>query len=216
MPRHSRDKRTGRTPEQTDADRAFISSGLLRGETMSSIAERLTAMRPYRVTLSMVSFEAEYMRSEWRKQFMQDVSTATAIELAKLAELEKAYWEGYERSQKDLIKSVSEANESNSVSRRSPSHSMSEPFKSSRATVTKESRDGSVQWLAGVMSCVAQRCRILGIGVQSKAAEEDWMKSARKFGVQNPSEIFNDLVKQFVQATDGSAVGTEDDPGGEG
>lgn len=216
MARHARDKRTGRMPEQIDADRAFISSALLRGETMSSIAERLSAMRPYRVTLDIVALEARYMREEWRRQFMQDVSTATAIELARLAELEKAYWEGYQRSQQDLVKTVKEANESNAVARRPNSHDTLEPFKSSRAIVSKEGRDGSVQWLAGVMSCIAQRCRILGLGVQSKQAEDDWIKSAKKFGVQNPSEIFNDLVKHFVEAADGSPLGTEDDLGGEG
>jgi hypothetical protein len=81
-----------RSEDRLEADRATIARRYLQGRTQAEIAAELG------MTQQMVSYDLQVVRQRWRQSGIRDLDEAKAIELAKLDELERTYWEAWRAS----------------------------------------------------------------------------------------------------------------------
>ena len=72
-------------------------------------------------------------------------------------------------------------------------------FGTIRTTIEREMLLGVPAYLAGVMSCIDRRCKILGLDAPV-AVTVDWRKEAEQAGY-NAGELFEQLVNQIAAVT---------------
>ena len=90
------------------------------------------------------------LHAEWLASALVDISEAKSRELARLDDLERTYWAGWQRSQ-DPVEVINKRAVETHAGR--------------RITVNTQSSDqvGDPRFLAGVGWCIEQRCKLLGI-----------------------------------------------------
>ncbi len=129
-----------RTPEQILQHREEIAARYLRGEYQADIAALLG------ISQQQVSYDLKAIRATWLASAIRDFDAAKAQELAKIDAVEREYWLGWERSQRDKKIEYSEHNTNG--------------FKDS---TRKEGQAGNPAFLSGILACIERRCAILGI-----------------------------------------------------
>lgn len=139
------------TPER-EADFVEIARLYCRGLTHQEIADWLNANRPYRLSRGSISKDVTEIFSRWEQSVKADVERFKLHELGKLDVMEREYWDAWERSKLDVTFKSQTTNASDEK----------------HSTVSKTSRDGNPAFLQGVMACIDQRCRILGIYAPTK------------------------------------------------
>jgi len=122
----------------------------LRGETCEEIALALG------VSASQISRDLKRKGQEWFDAAWQDLGLLRARELAKLRQLEQSYWRAWATSKGPRETSA----------RRSQGN----PPHTTTVTVHSDASEGNPAFLAGVLRCLRQRSRILGLG--GKALEQ--------------------------------------------
>lgn len=186
--------RRKRTRGQREYDLRVASELYLKGYTLPEIAEKVSENRPYSLSKSQIFYDLQDIRQTWIQSAILDFTTHQAQELAHIDNLEKSYWEAWEKSlQKQEITHVEKTEDKTGISQ-VPSYSRTKTRKE-----IKE-RDGNVTFLQGVQWCIEERCKILGLFAPTRINVNDWRKEAELAGVYNPNEIFNDVVSKFVSA----------------
>jgi hypothetical protein len=137
--------RKGRTPDQIRSDRAEIAHLYLQRRTQAEIAEKLGLSR------QQIGYDLNAIREEWLQSSVMDFNGRKAEELARLDRLEREYWNAWIESKKETQVSTTEQTTGGDNGDRL------------RAVVRKEQQTGNPQYLAGVQSCIEQRCKILGL-----------------------------------------------------
>jgi hypothetical protein len=153
-----------RTPLQRERDLRLTASLYLRGLVQHEIAQRLGVSR------QQVGYDLTVLRRRWQESALADFHAKKADELAKADELERTYWEAWERSCQARETSTQERTQG------------AAPADGGRlrAGVRKESRDGNPDFLRGVERCIEMRCKILGAFAALKVApttpdgQEEW------------------------------------------
>jgi hypothetical protein len=136
--------RKGRTPDQIRSDRAEIAQLYLLRRTQAEIAEKLGLSR------QQIGYDLNAVREEWLHSSLTDFNQRKAEELARLDRLEREYWNAWLESKKETQVATTEQTTDGDGDRL-------------RAVVRKEQQTGNPQYLAGVQSCIEQRCKILGL-----------------------------------------------------
>lgn len=136
---------------QIAARRADVAERYLRGQSMRKIGLALG------VNVATVHSDIEACRAEWRERRISATDEQIVTELAKLDELERTYWEAWERSLTPRNHtSQRQVNTQGGVTRIGAGVSYAVQ------TQTVE-RDGNPAYLGGVERCIERRCKLLGL-----------------------------------------------------
>jgi hypothetical protein len=166
----------------------------LRGLTQHEIAERLN------VTRQQVGYDLKVLLRRWQESALADFNAKKAAELAKVDELERTYWEAWQRSCQAREVTTQEKTQAGEGAADEPRR---------KVGVRKEERDGNPEFLKGVERCVEMRCKIIGAYAALKIApttpdgQEEWHASDR--------ETTAVLCAAFARL--GLALGPASDPG---
>ncbi len=153
-----------RSKTECARDRLVIAERYIKGETQGSIADSMG------LSQQQICYDLDVIRRAWTKEAILDIDKAKARELAKISRLENTYWAAWERSCQPRERTQTRTVKADS--------SLTE------AGITKEARDGNPAFLAGIMTCIDRRCKILGLDapIRFDLAEEA-RKVAKEFGL---------------------------------
>jgi hypothetical protein len=160
-----------RSPLERERDLRRTAALYLRGLTQGEIAQRLNVSR------QQIGYDLKVLQRRWRESALADFNAKKAAELAKVDELERTYWEAWERS--------CSAREVTTQERTQAGDGPADEARL-KAGVRKEQRDGNAEFLRGVERCIEMRCKILGTFAAVKIApttpdgEEEWHASERE------------------------------------
>jgi hypothetical protein len=129
-----------------------VATRYLHGEQQYHIA------RAMGVSQSQISLDLKAIRAMWLASLVRDFDAMKSVELAKIDECERQFWSGWQRSLQPREVTLTEATEGEKPTR--------------KASVRKEGQAGDPRFLDGVLRCVQQRCKILGLDVESQALKE--------------------------------------------
>lgn len=147
---------------QIEQRRAEVSRFYLRGATLVEIS------REVRVSVTTVWKDLQSVRQEWLQSSLRNFDEARARELAKIDEIERQAWIGWNRSLRDWEQRNREISRETG-SRSDGSHAASDesakskPGRAVKTSVARRGQCGNPQFLMVVQQCVSQRCRLLGL-----------------------------------------------------
>jgi hypothetical protein len=122
------------------------------------------------VSQGTVCRDLKAIQAEWQQQRLDDFAHAKLRELARIDQLEREYWEAWERSCRDREQTLQEKTSAPTGDRL-------------KAGTRSEGRDGNPEFLRGVERCIELRCKITGSFAAVKIApttpngEEVWHAS---------------------------------------
>lgn len=201
----------GRSADQQEADLVDVAKLYLRGWKQIEILHWLVDNRDYAITQSQLSRDIQELHRRWLTAHVVDFDAAKAKELERIDVLERAYWEGYERSMAERVEdSVEEVRDEQ---RGSPTGKVADGeegeervsvadgeashiYTRSKRNRKVVQRDGSVAYLQGVERCIGLRSGILGLNAPQQL-NISWRKDARLAGV-DPDELKRNLIRQYV------------------
>lgn len=139
-----------RTKQEHARDLQFIQDLYMKGKTHWQIAQALNARYYPENPLDrrMVSYDIQKLIEEWKKRFTTEIAERKSIELEKIDNLEREYWDAWERS-KDPAKTATQ--------------------RAGDITQTVKDQDGDPRFLQGVQWCIERRIKLFGLDEPSKA-----------------------------------------------
>jgi len=123
----------------------------LHGQFQSTIARELG------ISQQSVSVDLKRLRKEWLASAVRDFDEAKSVELAKIDELERTYWTGWENSLKQREITVSKRRTGKTPG--------------DEASVRRETPMGDARFLDGVLRCITLRCDLLGFSTSTEAVK---------------------------------------------
>jgi hypothetical protein len=139
----------------------------LKQRTQAEIAQTMG------VNQGTVSRDLQAIQAEWQRQRLDDFAQAKLRELARVDQLEREYWEAWERSCQDRELTLQEKTTASTGDRL-------------KAGTRSEGRDGNPEFLRGVERCIELRCKITGAFAAVKIApttpdgQEEWHANDRE------------------------------------
>jgi hypothetical protein len=175
-----------RTREEREYDLIEIERRLLRGERQAEIARALGMSR------SQVLRDVRRIEQQWREALVRERTEWKMLELARLAELERTYWEAWLASRRPRTVETVE---------RAPAGT------EARASVRTEQRDGNPAYLAGILACIRVRIELLGLDeplrISLEMAREEAERLARVYDL-DPDEVLAEAERLLrARATEG-------------
>ena len=140
--------RPTRTKFERENDLERISALYLRGWRQVDIANELNLSR------QQIGYDLKTIQQRWQETTTLNLDEAKSKELARLDELEREYWQAWESSKGERTKARQEIGATKDAN--------GKPVVN-RSSMEKEQRDGNPAFLAGVLSCIDRRCKLLGI-----------------------------------------------------
>ena len=125
-----------------EADLARLAALYLQGKSQVEIALELRISQP------QVSRDLATLQRRWLASSLLDFDAARARELARIAHLERVYWQSWERSTQDRGRAA--------------------PERPAAGAEDREPLSGNAAFLAGVRWCIDRRCRVLGLDAAAK------------------------------------------------
>jgi transposase len=183
-----------RTPFQREEDLVQITRLYLQGRTQRDIAEVVG------VSQGQVNHDLKLIQQRWRESSIMDMNEAKQRELARLDELEREYWAAWEQSKNERTRARQESDGKS----RDGKHNVV------RATMEKEQRDGNPAFLAGVMSCIERRCKLLGLDAPAKAELTGKDGGPIKTEVANKPDLSKLSVDELLQLRSVLAKATDE------
>lgn len=137
--------------------REEISALYLKGKTQLQIANELNISR------QLVSYDLQNLYKDWNKKIEVNINELKAKELSKLDALEAEYWELYERSKSEYVKTTTIANKKDIPNKKDNGKEKDE--KTSMLSIKKEqhNRIGNNFILDSIAKIIEQRCKLLGL-----------------------------------------------------
>ena len=182
-----------RSPLERERDLRETAALYLRGLTHHEMAQRLNVSR------QQIGYDLKVLQRRWQESALADFNAKKAAELARVDELERTYWEAWERS--------CQFREVTTQERTQEGEGQAGDSRL-KAGVRKEQRDGNAEFLKGIERCIEMRCKIIGafaavkIAPTSPNGEEEWHASE--------SETNTVLLAAFARL--GLAVGAAGNP----
>lgn len=139
--------------------RTEIARYYFQGKTQHEIASLVS------MSEGQVSQDLKHLREEWKKQRLKDIDEKIAVELAKIDNLERKYWEAWEKSVENYKK------KSQKVKGSIKSEDGSKPDYR-ELTETEVIEFGEPRYLQGIERCIDKRCKLLGLEAPVKMAHE--------------------------------------------
>lgn len=197
-----------RTDDQILEDRVQIIKMALEGYTQGEIAEWLNHHRPYRLGVTQIWKDLKAVRKQWVEMYLTDYDQLKAQEIARIDNLERAAWEAFYRSVNDKETIVSTKVDDHTGASNTDAKVIGSTYSRTKIEGKKEKRDGDVKFFDTIKWCIEQRCKIYGFNAPTtQNLIVDWKEEAKKNGIANPSEMFNELVARFV--AEGTSDGDE-------
>jgi transcriptional regulator with XRE-family HTH domain len=137
-----------RTAFERERDLERTASLYLKGKTQQEIADEIGVSR------QQVGFDIQTVQRRWRESTVINLDEAKQRELARIDELERTYWQAWEKSTGERTKTKQEKTGGDGGQ--------------AKASVEKETLHGNPAFLTGVFNCVQERCRILGLYAPTK------------------------------------------------
>jgi hypothetical protein len=150
--------KTKRTPTKREYDLRLITDLYLAGKSQAEIAKELDLSQP------QISYDLAQIRAAWQAQTTFNLDEAKQIELARIDALERIYYAAWERSLAERTKTKTEQATGPAKRAKGPAQTRA------KATVERETLPGNPAYLAGIMSCIERRCKILGLDAPTKIA----------------------------------------------
>jgi predicted transcriptional regulator len=142
-----------RTPVERNRDLKLTAEMYIRGKTQYEIASELG------ISQGQVNYDLKAIQAQWRESTTMNLDEAKGRELARLDELERTFWNAWEASKMERTKSRQETDGSKKDGK----------LTVKKASTEKEQRDGNPAFLAGVLSCIDRRCKLLGLDAPTKS-----------------------------------------------
>jgi hypothetical protein len=175
----------GRTNDAVRAAQlAKVAELTLAGWTQQQIANKL------RISRQQVHYDQKRLTEEWVKQAAIDTAKAKAIELAKLARIEREAAKGWERSLRNEETHVSETSSGGDKGDKTTERK------------TKRGQAGDAAFLLVACRVSKQRCEILGIKAPEKIEADVGARTIEVVVVNRPPE-----VKAIEGPSDGEGQG---------
>lgn len=171
-------------------NRLEIAEMYLKGRYQSEIAAELG------VSQSAISKNLKAVREEWLKSALVNFNEAISKELAKVDNLERVYWESWERSLTPF--------KSKTVKAKGNPRTEEELKASAEQTLKTEDRNGDPRYLQGVQWCIEKRCKLLGLDAPDRV-QIDWRETLPD-GV-NPDDVtdqFSELMRLAANVSNDS------------
>jgi len=140
--------RLKRSPAQRASDADFVARLLAQGDTHSSIADKLAAERPYRLSTVQIAREVRKLTRDWKNAAAIEIANFKGLELMRLNYRERELWEAWDRSKEDRITRQIIPGSSN---------------RGRSISVTIESQCGDVAYMRLLLEVHEQRCKLLGL-----------------------------------------------------
>jgi hypothetical protein len=105
------------------------------------------------------------LQQRWQQSALANLNEKKALELAKVDQLERTYWQAWEDSRKTRETTTSTTEKTSAAE--SIAHAKTPPLRL-KAAMRKEARDGNPAFLEGVQWCINKRCAILGLDAPKK------------------------------------------------
>lgn len=139
--------RTGprRSQLQREQDKATISRMLLQNKTHQEIANFLEIDR------SMVTKEASAIRKEWKQSSLRDFDEARGQKLAELELIKGELWQAWQQSKEQKETTLKEK------------IAVAESDKRLKIATRSQSATGDPSYLSGILSCIKEESRLLGL-----------------------------------------------------
>jgi hypothetical protein len=144
-----------RTAFERERDLHRTAQLYLKGRTQAEIAEELNVSR------EQIKYDLAIIQTRWRSDTTINLDEAKQKELARVDHLERTYWDAWERSLEGKVKTRTEQSTNGKGADDGGT-------KAAKASVEKESLLGNPAYLAGVMSCIERRCKMLGLDAPIK------------------------------------------------
>ena len=184
-------KRTGRERSkiEKDRDRALISSLYCRGWTYETIGVEVGKLYPAGAdpgtaqvqpgkpfSKAHVHKEMKFIRKMWLRDRLGKYAERQAEELAKIDAIEREAWAAWRRSVGEQIDSIDYADQVVAVD--GDDMKTAQPYRTVERT---RQHAGSPRFLDIVLTCIEQRCKILGIGTR----EDPTSLETPEYGTKN-------------------------------
>lgn len=182
-----------RTHAQIVADRLLITELLLEGQTMFKIAQHINSIREYQLSYSQIVYDCRAIEKQWMKEYLGNIDTMKAKELARIDRIEQAAWDAWEASKRTLAQTEKEQTENEQLGRDDKAY---QKHRKVRAKKVETERDADEKFMKIIQWCVEQRCKILGFNAPQKL-DINWRKQAEAAGM-SPDKVKEELVNQFV------------------
>lgn len=176
-------------PKRTDFEREYdyrrITDLYLQGKFQSEIAAMLG------VSQQQVSYDLAAIQRRWRTDTAINLDEAKQKELARVDKLERTYWDAWERSLEEKVKTRTEKQTGKD---------------GGKASVEKESLLGNPAYLAGVMSCIDRRCKMLGL--DAPVRNEHTGKDGGAIEYKDVTELSDEDLAR-IAATGGTGIASQ-------
>lgn len=140
-------------PKRTDFERENdyrrITDMYLQGKTQSEIAATLGLAQ------QQISYDLATIQKRWRTDTAINMDEAKQKELARIDTLEREFWSAWRRSLDEKTKTRTEQS--------TTGKGKNAKSGTAKATIEKETLLGVPAYLAGVMTCIERRCKLLGL-----------------------------------------------------
>jgi hypothetical protein len=133
--------RSNRKKEEVAKRRADVAEMYLQGNFMADIAKK------WNVSVSQVSYDLKAIYRLWKQSALKDFDQLKERELIKIDNLEKTYWEAWQKTTEDWEKEKKRYTE---AQLRELNKEQIKAF-------------GDPRYLQGVQWCINKRCEILGL-----------------------------------------------------
>lgn len=169
MPAKGRKKRT---PQTVAAHRREVARLYCDGLNQAEIGRLLGLSQP------QISRELAALHDQWIAEQKDFVHRYKIRELSRLDRLEAELWDAWDRSKQEAEKFADKDGKDGN-----------------ETTYTIEQRDGNPAFLAGVQSCIAERCKILGLYAPTKTlnANANFTPGDLTGGLQATVAVFAEL-----------------------
>jgi len=177
-----------------------IASLYVQGLTLYAIAKRVS------VTPAQLTYDMKVLVKRWQETALSDIAHLKLKELVKIDELERVYWEAWERSKAERTTSSTKKKERQQQDPDKDQQPVGFTGKSNRpkkppinvanieAMLRKEESFGDPRFLAGIQWCIDTRCQIWGIYGPTKIAPTN-PAGDREFGEDSEDRKFERLLE---------------------
>lgn len=165
-----------------------------QGRTTFEIREHLAKNRTYTLTTGQINLDMKEVVRRWRTECISTIDDHKAKALAQIDEVYRMYLEAWENSKKPVTEvHTEEIDDKTTSSKATTLPAYSRRKKQSKVTGSY----GEVRFLEGIMNCIKERCKILGLEAPQEINVRNWREEARKTGI-DAGEVFNSMVGKFV------------------
>jgi len=152
-----------RTSIQIERDRRDIAQLYLKGWIQADIAAYLSEdpERHYVLSQQMISYDLRRVQAQWRESALIDVDEAKSRELAKIDQLEREYWQAWERSCENAETVVRKTK--GTVKKYEDGDGQFVAERPAEVNKTSAGQAGDPRFLQGIQWCIDRRCKIIGV-----------------------------------------------------